>query len=140
MYLSHNECESVKKTKKSKTFRADITPGLSKDIDSLQESLGTKTNTDLLRFTVRLWQRYEKFFYEKAEEIEEYGIEFDRHVFNKTKGSTTEATLNRKIFGLMLFFSEMLDKQIKAYMDALEKDGLTAKEFIEMLTAMEEKK
>ena len=40
----------------------------------------------------------------------------------------------------MLFFSEMSDKQIKAYMEALENDGLTAKEIIEMLTSMEEKK
>ena len=87
-----------------------------------------------------MFQRYEKFFYEKAEEIEEYGIEFDRNVFKKTKGNTAEAKLNRKIFGLMLFFSEMPDNQIEAYMKALENDGLTAKEIIEMLTAMDEKK
>jgi len=128
----------VKKTKKSKTFRADITPGLSKDLDNLEETIGASTHVDLLKFTVRLWQRYEQWFYDKADVMEEIGVGFDRNVYKKTKGTSNESKMNRRIFGLMMFFSEMTPKQRKIYMSKLEDEGLTAKEILELLTKMED--
>lgn len=128
----------MKKTKKSKTFRADITPGLSKDLDNLEETIGASTHVDLLKFTVRLWQRYEQWFYDKADVMEEIGVGFDRNVYKKTKGTSNESKMNRRIFGLMMFFSEMTPKQRKIYMSKLEDEGLTAKEILELLTKMED--
>ena len=71
--FSHREGLNVKKAPKKKTFRVDITEGLSKDIDNLEKDLKIN-HQDLLRISV-MWYDWRRIVYKIMHEYPaEFGI------------------------------------------------------------------
>lgn len=126
-------CDIFLTKKKTKTFRADVTPGLATDIDNLQKSIGATTHTDFLKIVVKQWQRYEYFYYEQGKKLEEMGIDIHRNALKKTKGTTVDSQINNKMFGLMMYMTGLNKKQRKQYLKKLESD-MSAKEILEWVT------
>ena len=128
--FSHREGLNVKKTPKKKTFRVDITEGLSKDIDNLEKDLKIN-HQDLLRISV-MWYDWRRIVYKIMHEYPaEFGIFLDKKMglykFTKEPKTDTEKKLG-DVFRFMLLTGGMDKEEQEAYIELLLTEGLSAKD------------
>jgi hypothetical protein len=124
-----------------KTFKVEISKGLSKDIDKLENDLDI-SHSGFLHLATDFLHGYSKFWQKRFDQVDEVGIYLDKalglYKYSREPKDPSEKALG-KVFLLGLWLSEIPEEKKDEYVSLLLTEGLTAKQIFAMLTEEEER-
>jgi len=132
--------KKTKSTDKStKTFKVEITKGLSEDIDKLEDQLDIQ-HGGFLRMAADFLHNYSSFWQRRFNDFSQFGIYLDKKLgmyrFVENPKNSKEMIFGKTfLIGLML--SEMDDEQKQEYIELLFTEGLSAKQIFDIWTSEE---
>ena len=123
-------------SKNSKTFKAEMTKGLSKDIENIKEDLDVN-NTEFLKILTDMAHSYAGFWDRMQDQYDEFGVYLDKRLglykATRIKNPTAAEKLQAKTFMLGIWLSNLTKDEKKKYMELLFSKGLDPKDIYKIM-------
>ena len=125
----------------TKTFKVEISKGLSKDIEKLEKDLDI-SHSGFLHLASDVMHGYSQFWARRFDNFDQFGIYLDKKLglykYSRDPKDSSEAVMG-KVFRFGLWLSEIPEEKKEEYISLLLTEGLTAKQIFGMITEEEER-